>query len=258
MAQQLQRKGQTVALLFMIDSLGPGLPLEIRWQASRSRLEVQTHLRTLFRLKPQEILNYVFMRLKGKSTAHLEKLKIIKTIATRRLTNTLIKIYLTLGLRLPYSLRGQYIWTVIDSALAKYTPTPYPGRAIYVRSEERDPEHAARWSRLIIGGLEVHKVANSGHRDIVSDVYARVWVEKLKACLLEAQQRVPLYNSGHRGALYSMTSSARDSSDGGIVIPSAFAVLLFMTNSNRVACRNGKSVGRAPFRICATCSAAFV
>src|SRR5262245_26414532 len=57
---------------------------------------------------------------------------------------------------------------------------------------------------------------------------------------------------------YSITSSARDSSDGGIVIPSAFAVLLLMTNSNRVACRNGKSVGRAPFRIFTTCSAAFV
>jgi hypothetical protein len=34
---------------------------------------------------------------------------------------------------------------------------------------------------------------------------------------------------------YSITSSARDSSDGGIVIPSAFAVLLLMTSSNRVA-----------------------
>jgi hypothetical protein len=57
---------------------------------------------------------------------------------------------------------------------------------------------------------------------------------------------------------YSITSSARDSSDDGIMIPSAFAVLLLMTNSNRVACRNGKSVGRAPFRICTTCSAAFM
>jgi hypothetical protein len=47
-----------------------------------------------------------------------------------------------------------------------------------------------------------------------------------------------------------MTSSARDSSDGGIVIPSAFAVLLFMTNSNRVACRNGKSVGRTIQDLC--------
>jgi len=57
---------------------------------------------------------------------------------------------------------------------------------------------------------------------------------------------------------YSITSSARNSSDCGIVSPSAFAVLLLMTNSNRVACRSGNSPGRAPSRIFATCSAAIV
>src|SRR5262249_4699695 len=56
----------------------------------------------------------------------------------------------------------------------------------------------------------------------------------------------------------SITSSARTSSDGGIVSPSAFAVQLLMTNSNRVACRSGNSLGRAPSRIFATCSAAIV
>ena len=57
---------------------------------------------------------------------------------------------------------------------------------------------------------------------------------------------------------HSITSSARNNSDGGIVSPSAFAVLLLMTNSNRVACRSGSSLGRAPARILATCSAAIV
>lgn len=64
----------------------------------------------------------------------------------------------------------------------------------------------------------------------------------------------PIANIGR----YSITSSARSSSDRGIVSPSAFAVLLFMTNSNRVAWRSGKSLGRVPPRIFATCSAAFV
>src|ERR1035437_9814012 len=47
-------------------------------------------------------------------------------------------------------------------------------------------------------------------------------------------------NSGlmHRSKqhLYSITSSARVSSDGGIVKPSALAVLRLMTNSNLVGC----------------------
>jgi hypothetical protein len=59
-------------------------------------------------------------------------------------------------------------------------------------------------------------------------------------------------------ASHSMTSSARTSSDGGMVSPSAFAVLLLMTNSNRVASRSGNSLGAVPPRIFATCSAALV
>ena len=40
---------------------------------------------------------------------------------------------------------------------------------------------------------------------------------------------------GHRWR-YSITSSARESSDGGTVRPSAFAVLRLITNSNLVGC----------------------
>jgi hypothetical protein len=53
-------------------------------------------------------------------------------------------------------------------------------------------------------------------------------------------------------ANYSITSSARASSDGGTVIPSAFAVLRLMTNSILVGCKTGRSAGLAPFKIFAT------
>ncbi len=49
-----------------------------------------------------------------------------------------------------------------------------------------------------------------------------------------------------------ITSSARCSSDGGIVSPSAFAVLRLITKSNLVACSKGRSPGLAPFRILST------
>ena len=51
---------------------------------------------------------------------------------------------------------------------------------------------------------------------------------------------------------HSITSSARSSTDCGIVRPSAFAVLRFMTNSNLVGCSTGRSAGFAPFRILST------
>ena len=49
-----------------------------------------------------------------------------------------------------------------------------------------------------------------------------------------------------------ITSSARASTDGGIVRPSALAVLRLMTSSNLVGCSTGRSAGLAPLRILST------
>ena len=53
-----------------------------------------------------------------------------------------------------------------------------------------------------------------------------------------------------------MTLSARSSSDGGTVSPSAFAVFRLMTSSNFVGCSTGRSAGLAPLRILSTYVAA--
>src|SRR5262249_27919351 len=48
---------------------------------------------------------------------------------------------------------------------------------------------------------------------------------------------------------HSMTWSARASTEGGIVMPSALAVLRLTTSSNFVGCWTGRSAGFAPFSI---------
>jgi hypothetical protein len=48
---------------------------------------------------------------------------------------------------------------------------------------------------------------------------------------------------------YSITSSARASSIGGMVRPSISAVCALMTSSNLVDCIAGRSTGLAPLRI---------
>ena len=53
-------------------------------------------------------------------------------------------------------------------------------------------------------------------------------------------------------ASHSITSSARMSSEGGIVKPSALAVLKLMIRRNLLGCSTGISAGLAPFRISAT------
>jgi hypothetical protein len=52
-------------------------------------------------------------------------------------------------------------------------------------------------------------------------------------------------NTGHR--VYSITSSARVSSEAGIVMPSALAVFILITVSNFVGACTGKSDGFSPF-----------
>src|SRR5262249_38823304 len=51
---------------------------------------------------------------------------------------------------------------------------------------------------------------------------------------------------------YWITSSARASTDCGIVRPSALVVLRLITSSNFVGCSMGRSPGLAPFRILST------
>src|SRR5262249_19183357 len=53
-----------------------------------------------------------------------------------------------------------------------------------------------------------------------------------------------------RAALHSITSSASDSTFSENLIPSVFAVLRLITNSNLVDCKTGKSAGLAPLSTC--------
>lgn len=50
-------------------------------------------------------------------------------------------------------------------------------------------------------------------------------------------------------SIYSMTSSAVESSSGEISIPSALAALRLIANSNFVGCSTGRSAGFSPLRI---------
>src|SRR5262245_14790047 len=68
---------------------------------------------------------------------------------------------------------------------------------------------------------------------------AMAWSALCQQATYAAQQR----------KLYSITSSARASSDGGISRPMAFAVLRLIVSSNFVGCSIGRSAGLAPCKI---------
>ena len=62
---------------------------------------------------------------------------------------------------------------------------------------------------------------------------------------LRARSRLMHGNKQNR---YSITSSARADSGGGTSMPSVFAVLRLITNSNLVTCTTGRSAGLSPLR----------
>src|SRR5438034_2076939 len=62
--------------------------------------------------------------------------------------------------------------------------------------------------------------------------------------------------SAAKKSSYSITSSARARSAGGMLSPSDFAVLRFITKSNLVGCSTGRSAGFVPLRILSTYPAA--
>src|SRR5258705_13823781 len=58
----------------------------------------------------------------------------------------------------------------------------------------------------------------------------------------------PFRASNGSHLVYSITSSARPSSEGGTVSPRALAVLRLITSSNLTGCSIGKSAGFSPFK----------
>jgi hypothetical protein len=83
--------------------------------------------------------------------------------------------------------------------------------------------------------------ANNGHSRLLR---AR---RKRPRCRCTAEQRDELATPH-----YSMTSSARASSDGGTSRPSAFAVFRLMSKSNLIGCSTGMSPGLPSRRILST------
>ena len=63
------------------------------------------------------------------------------------------------------------------------------------------------------------------------------------------QTRMSAMGQKRTSPIYSITSSARDSSACGTVRPSAFAVLWLMCSSTLVTCCTGRSAGLSPLRM---------
>ena len=129
----------------------------------------------------------------------------------------------------------------------------FPGRD--TRHEHANARHLPRW--LGLGGERRHEQTQDEREEAPDSAAPHSHFLTSASCRpnFEAERQAPrVLCACPRCAshAYWITSSARRSRDGGIVSPSALAVLRLMISSNFVGCSTGKSAGLAPLRILST------
>ena len=136
--------------------------------------------------------------------------------------------------------------------------------AIVLRSHGRVPAALAEPPQRFNAGLPRHIDAHGGPdvtalRKVLGEALANRCETRITYALNLQRSRhrtPPFYGAPRPLTLHSMTSSARSSSDRGIVSPSAFAAFRLMTSSNFVGCSMGRLAGLAPLRSLSTYMAA--
>jgi thioesterase domain-containing protein len=167
MAQRLRRAGHEVALLFL---LFPGAPPGGTLSADerhrpRSRLgavrsEVGRNLRELAQLGPRKKLARIIPGVKA------------------RLQAQAITVRVSVGLRLPPSVRSRYIRDIYFRAYRSYVPRPYPSPTLVV-GEKECPDEERYWRALLTGDVEMHWLP-AGHYDVIAPPYLQAWAERLR------------------------------------------------------------------------------
>jgi amino acid adenylation domain-containing protein len=210
-AQQLQRSGEQIRLLFILDSHFPGTQVPERLRLKRPSHSTENparfgdhlkrHVHLISGLTTHEKLRYVRIRVIGKLQGRFSRItKTVKTGVcwmcgvTRR--------------TLPPWVRSHYILRIYYRAISLYVAQPYSGHVVYVRSEERrDAEFASQWKNMA-QSFELYDVPDSDHMSIIRQPYGQVWAPKLQECLRKVQAKLPRQALTPSGSSISNTRGA--------------------------------------------------
>ncbi len=189
MARQLTEQGQSVGLLAMFDTHGPGYPrllgtgLALRFTLSKLRHRIQHHVGSvrLFESRQEKRAYVVAKAKKALAQAHRRIKRLSAAIALR---------YSALaGSPLPEYL--ERVGQVNVEAGSAYEPKPYSGAAVLFRASNQPsgihPDQTLGWADLVEGVLEIHEVPGY-HGTIIAEPRVRFLVEKFGPCLERAQR----------------------------------------------------------------------
>jgi len=186
MAHQLRRRGEEVALLFLLDPSNPRNGQSSAFFAGQTiassdrgsvGTEIQRHLRNLERLKPKDKSTYVV-------SGSLRKIREITSPVRLKIQRVIYKVCPKLGYRIPPSLRSRYILDIYVKAMKSYVSNAYDGR-IVICERVGYVDRAKQWEQLALGGFRLHEVSGS-HQDVLQESYVQIWAEKLKSYLQSA------------------------------------------------------------------------
>jgi thioesterase domain-containing protein len=177
MAQQLQKQGERVALLALLDGTAP-IKNNFSGAPPTSSAKLYHHIKLL---RKWQGCAYVISRI-GTKSLRLLKIKTIKKIP-RRLG---YKLFIYLGRDMPPFCRSTYIADMHRRARRKYRPKTYAGPVVFFRAEENRDDPLAIWRKLFDGELDVHPVPGN-HQTIAKEPQFQIWAEKLKDCLNKSQ-----------------------------------------------------------------------
>jgi thioesterase domain-containing protein len=185
MAHQLQKQGEVVALLALLDATRPrsaGLPPvskvapSMPWHFTRMRNKIYRHLQELAPLRPQEKLSYALVRVNDRIMGQREK---VRWIVRKFLCETF-------GYPLPLGFRADYIVSIYGRAARAYEPKIYKGPAVIFRTQGRYRNHRPDWETILHGRLQVEEL-DCEHESIFKEPHVQTFAKKLKTRLSNAQ-----------------------------------------------------------------------
>ncbi len=173
MAQQLQRQGEKVGFIVMIDTLVPGYQ-----KRSPFLTRVFLHLYNVLQLGPA----YLKQKAQGWS-------KQGKYHLTQR-----YKRHLDVVHHLPNTDEHLEVIDANVQAREEYVFQVYSGPITLLRTKDRDRDDEVvgmqydpqfGWGNVVVGGIDIHYVPGS-HLSLLKEPHVRVLAEKLQACLTQA------------------------------------------------------------------------
>jgi len=175
----LQRRGKSVALLVLIDSVQPAVSQLTEDEGMLASSRMARHMNKLMGSHTRGKVVHI---------AHL--VKVVLRLLRHRVLQWLCGVCLKSDRRLPERLRTFYINEVLFRKVYRlsgreYRPAVYKGDVVLIRSEMNDEAPESFWSRLVTGEFKVIDVPGN-HLSMLEEPNVAALADHLKTCIEKA------------------------------------------------------------------------